>query len=187
MTKSLKVVTTIMASIAGLSLLCAMIVTCVDVIMRYVFHDPLGWSQELITLYLLPASFFLALPLSMLNNRHVRLDIITNLLSKKSLIALGIASYLAIVVILVALLGRSVLITMNSFADDKVYMGYLLWPVWLEDIMVPIGFAVLLVCVVNRMKDLALRWNTGDAEDIKQIDDVPVIEKIGDVDPNINN
>ena len=44
--------------VAALMLLSIMLISTLDVLMRYVFNQPLGWAYDLISLYLMCGLFF---------------------------------------------------------------------------------------------------------------------------------
>lgn len=55
--------------VAGSMIICAMAITFVDVVMRYIFNSPLNWFFNLITMYLLPGSYFFGVFLCVENGK----------------------------------------------------------------------------------------------------------------------
>src|SRR3546814_11955507 len=81
--------------VAAIALFAMMFITVVDVVLRYVWNSPLGWSQEVITLYLLAAAFFMALSATLEDNAHIRIDFIGQYVSERSKTAMANVAYLA--------------------------------------------------------------------------------------------
>ncbi|KMW57677.1 TRAP dicarboxylate transporter, DctQ subunit, unknown substrate 3 [Candidatus Rhodobacter oscarellae] len=71
-----------------------MVVTFVDVVGRYVFLKPLPAGYEIVSL-MMPAIIFLALPLSVIRNSHVTVDLLDSFTPKR------FAEYRAIVISLI--------------------------------------------------------------------------------------
>src|SRR3546814_4948559 len=69
--------------VAAIALFAMMFITVVDVVLRYVWNSPLGWSQEVITLYLLAAAFSMALSATLEDNAHIRIDFIGQYVSER--------------------------------------------------------------------------------------------------------
>src|SRR3546814_7256143 len=81
--------------VAAIALFAMMFITVFDVVIRYVWNSPLGWSQEVITLYLLAAAFFMALSATLEDNAHIRIDFIGQYVSERTKTAMAILAYLA--------------------------------------------------------------------------------------------
>ena len=60
-----------------------MVLTTADVVARYVFNSPTMWADEMAS-YLLIAIVFLGLAQNLRTDGHIRIDVITNLLSSRS-------------------------------------------------------------------------------------------------------
>ena len=60
-----------------------MVLTTADVVARYVFNSPTMWADEMAS-YLLIAIVFLGLAQNLRTDGHIRIDVITNLLSLRA-------------------------------------------------------------------------------------------------------
>ena len=60
-----------------------MLIVVVDVAMRYALSMPLGWSYDVIGLYLMVAVFFLMLPDTLHNHGHVAIDLFQGTLPRR--------------------------------------------------------------------------------------------------------
>jgi TRAP-type C4-dicarboxylate transport system permease small subunit len=71
----------ILSIIACIFLFAMMAVTFIDVVGRYVFSSPLPAAYEIVAL-IMPAIIFCALPLTVLNNGHVTVDLLDSFVPK---------------------------------------------------------------------------------------------------------
>jgi C4-dicarboxylate transporter DctQ subunit len=71
-----------MAALAGILLVVAVLTICIEIIMRYFFHKPQVWSEELCE-YILFTLAFLGAPWLLKKGGHVSVDIITERLSPR--------------------------------------------------------------------------------------------------------
>jgi C4-dicarboxylate transporter DctQ subunit len=91
-----------MAALAGILLVVAVLTICIEIIMRYFFHKPQVWSEELCE-YILFTLAFLGAPWLLKKGGHVSVDIITERLSPRvrgylGLFACGIGVLISAVV-----------------------------------------------------------------------------------------
>lgn len=136
--------------IAAAFLFAMMVIVFADVGMRYVFNSPLGFSYDLISLYLMVGVFFFSLSNTLRHDEHVRVDILylraqpaTRRLFDR--ISYGLASLLFAVVLWTGLV-RAI----GSTAELEVMATLIPWPIWLAYWIVPIGTApILMLCVLR--------------------------------------
>lgn len=91
------------------------LVTCIDVIGRYLFNNPLGGAFEL-TQVLLSALIFAALPLTTGTGAHVEVDLLVPLLPRQVARALGRLGGLVTAAVLLYFAFRLVILTEDYFA-----------------------------------------------------------------------
>lgn len=72
----------IFAYLGIVCLLCLMAVISVDVLLRYVFNEPLQWADEFAA-YFLSGIVFFALAYTLQENAHIKVDIITAILPER--------------------------------------------------------------------------------------------------------
>ena len=80
-------------SVACLALFAMMLLTCVDVFMRYVFNSPIVGVYDIVSLLAVVTIAF-ALPYSMLSKVHVAVKIFVMYLSRKTQLAIEIFTHL---------------------------------------------------------------------------------------------
>ncbi len=140
----------LLAAMAAAAILVMMAITATDVIMRYVFNDPLEWVYDLTIHYLLIAGFFLGLSYALRLNHHITVDFFAQMMKPRSYhVALAIGSLAAAFVFFwVAWLGAEEAYT--SWKNGDVLFGAVIWPIWPGKIIVPLGMAPLALRALHR-------------------------------------
>ncbi|MDO6822762.1 TRAP transporter small permease [Marinobacter sp. 1_MG-2023] len=140
----------LLVAIAALMILVAMVVTCMDVFMRYVLSMPLSWSFDFIVLYLLPGSYFLAFSYALRVGTHLKVDYFASYINRR---LRGLVLFLVglISVVLFAYISWFYLIeAYHAWQDGEVMGGVIPWPVWPGDFIVfisSLAFALRLLIV----------------------------------------
>ena len=125
-----------------------MIIVTADVFLRYFLHRPVVWSHDVVTLYLMPAIFFLLLSDSMRAGAQVRVDIIRNYfppLLKNMADAVGNIGA-AIGFLLIGLGGLRQ--CFEAIELNEVVAGSIPWQVWPSFLLVAFGSVMLVVRLV---------------------------------------
>lgn len=143
----------VLAGIACLVLFSMMLLTFVDVMGRYVFLAPLPAAYEMISL-MMPAIIFCALPLTMLRETHVTVDLLD------AFVPAGLARIQAVVVNLVSAAAlalvtwRLAIKTRDDFSFETVTdeLLLLLWP---------FGAGMTVLCAIATVAALANAWTYG--------------------------
>ena len=137
-------------ALGAICLFAMMIIVFVDVAMRYLFNSPLGFSYDLISLYLMVGVFFFALSDTLRHDEHVRVDILylrmpEGLRRLCDRISYGLAAVLFAVVLWTGLIRA-----LASTAQGEVMATLIPWPIWVAYWMVPIGTApIVLLCLLR--------------------------------------
>lgn len=128
---------------AAVSLFVVMLVAVVDVVMRYFFNAPLPWSYDLVSIYLMSALFFFALPGSYRAGFHVNVDILFQHFPPALKDTLrGVVAILAAAVF-VPMVWMAARRSWESWATGEVISGPIPWPTWITPAMLVVGVAVL--------------------------------------------
>ncbi len=144
---------------AGLFTIMAVIVA--DVAARYFFKSPLPWSFDLISLYLTPAIFFLALSDTLHKEHHVNVDIVFGHVGSRTANALRfLGSALAIVVFL-GVTYTAVIQTWQAYQSSAVTSGIIEWPTWVSSAFVVAGAGLLLLRLIFRTAAFGIAAFTG--------------------------
>ena len=121
--------------------------TTVDVIARYVFNSPTLWADE-VSSYLLIAIVFLGLAPNVRQDAHIRIDVLTNLVSGRMRAALEVFAYAVGIIFSVLLLLGTWTRFANFYARGIISDSPLMTPMWLPMVPVIIGAAVLVLTMV---------------------------------------
>ncbi len=120
-----------------------MIVVVADVSLRYLFNAPLQWSYEVISSYLMPGLFFMAVSHTLKANAHVAVDILHNYVGRTTRYVFeAVTSALATPVFALC----TWVSAQHTWADVQsaaTSTSGLAVPTWTISIMLPIGFGML--------------------------------------------
>lgn len=124
-------------------LFCLMCLVVSDVALRYLFNAPLQWSYEVISSYLMPGTFFLAVSHTLRVHSHVAVDILHNYVKTRTRYVFEfVTTILAIPAFAIcAVLAAGV--TWNDFHAGNVSSSGLALPSWSVSIFLPVGFGLL--------------------------------------------
>lgn len=147
------------ANIAALVLLLLVALTCVDVIGRYLFSNPLTGAVELVRLCMAGIIFF-SFPLMFLRNDHIIVDLFP--IFRKGWLAWGTSVILLLVTIVVAYkIGDRVYdYAVRAFEDNDVteYLAIPRWPV-----VGLITVAIFAAAVASALRLIMILSRPGDA------------------------
>jgi len=148
--RGLAVLETALAGLACIALAAIMLIVVVDVAMRYAFSMPLGWSYDLIGLYLVVAVFFLMLPDTLHHHGHVAIDLFQNVLPRR-VRHLGLAIGYAAGAVVTTLIGLEAWGRFQSaYAGQDRIAALVPWLTWPAYLVVLIGTALLTLRLVYR-------------------------------------
>ena len=132
-------------------ILASTVISCVNAIVRKVFDIGSNAFLE-VQWYLFATSFLLAAGYTLLNNEHVRIDVVSSRFSKRTQIWMDIIGFVVFLIpVCLAILWFSMPFFINGLRSGEVSAnagGLILWPVYL---MLPLGFALLLIQAVSEL------------------------------------
>lgn len=121
--------------------------TTIDVIARYVFNSPTLWADEIAS-YLLIAIVFMGLAPNVQQDGHIRIDVVTSIVSGSTRAALEAFAYgTGIVFSILMLLGVWVRFD-NFWSRGTLSDSPLMTPLWMPMVPVVVGAAVLVLTMV---------------------------------------
>lgn len=139
---------TIWSRVGAAIMFAIMLIMVGDVCFRYLLNSPLDWSYELISLYLMPAVFFLALSDTMKHDTHVRVDILFNYVSSRARAIMEVVGHAISILLFTLMFYCSVLRTWTDFVTKGVIDGAVVWPTWITSALVPLGTGLLVLRIV---------------------------------------
>jgi len=143
----------------GLALAFASGLLFTNVVLRYVFHQPLAWAEEL-TLYLLVWIVFIGGSIVVRTRGHVAVDVLPLLLAPAGRRRLAIAVSGIVLVFFAVFFYYSGLHTLRVRASGQV-MPAMLAPMWLAYLAMPVGSLLMGVRTVQRLARLLARRDNG--------------------------
>ncbi len=148
--RGLAVMETAMAALAAVALGAIMLIVVVDVAMRYTLSRPLGWSYDVIGLYLMVAAFFLMLSDTLHAHGHVSIDLFMNALPR-GIRNLGLALGYAAGAVVVALIAREAWGRFQTAYDGQERVAAIIpWLTWPAYLIVAVGTAMLTLRMIYR-------------------------------------
>ena len=127
------------------------IISCINAIVRKVFDVGSNAFLE-VQWYLFATSFLLAAGYTLLNNEHVRIDVVSSRFTKRTQIWMDIVGFVVFLMpVCLAILWFSMPFFLNGLRSGEVSAnagGLILWPVYL---MLPLGFGLLLIQAISEV------------------------------------
>lgn len=121
--------------------------TTIDVTARYVFNSPTLWADEMSS-YLLIAIVFMGLAPNVRHDGHIRIDVLTNLVSGSTRVALEVFAYAAGVIFSILMLLGVWTRFSNFWSRDTLSDSPLMTPLWMPMVPVVVGAAVLMLIMI---------------------------------------
>lgn len=146
-TRAVRALARLGIALAALTLLASMLCIVYAVVMRYFFNQPPPWVDELVG-YLLVAVVMLAAADALLHGEHIAVDILTDRLGpagRRVVLLLGLVAAAATGVLL---LKEGVDMVAFSRMVDLKSNGFLAAPMWIPQILLPIGAALLTLAAI---------------------------------------
>lgn len=139
----------------AMGIACAMLIMDLLIIglaipMRYLFSKPIIWADEVIALSL-TSIVMLAAPEVLRRNGHIGVDIFTSYLPKKYLIWAQIWAHLSVVSMAGILIFNGWHTAMFAKMIGRLTEGHLELPVWLLQLLLPIGGCLLLLVTIEHL------------------------------------
>ena len=135
---------------AAAMMLFIMLAATADVAMRYIFNSPIAPLYDLVSLYLMPGMFFLALSDTLRTNEHVSVDLLHSRMTARQRHAALLVGYVLVSVILAVMTWAAFGRMAEAWRNDEVLAGAYAWPTWIASLSVTLGFALLWMRVVHR-------------------------------------
>ncbi len=133
----------VLATIAGILMVVMMLLTAVDVVMRYAFNTPLGWAFDLVTHYMLVAAFFFSFSIALRFGEHVAVDFFVGKFhpgGRRAAMALAWAVCGLLVGVIAVTAAHEAWLVWRA---GEVIAGVIPWPVWVQKAIIAAGMTPL--------------------------------------------
>lgn len=134
----------------------------VSVLARYLANSPITWGDELVALSL-TAITVLAAPKVLLEKGHIEVDILTGLAKGRLSLVIRIWSSVAVLLVAMLLIFNGWALSMFSRMIGLLTEGHLELPLWILQLLIPLGGLLLLPVVILQFWQAASAWNHPDA------------------------
>ncbi|MCR8551110.1 TRAP transporter small permease subunit [Salipiger sp. P9] len=126
-----------------------MLLVSLDAVLRYFLSSPLGFVHDLVLLYLLPGSMFLAFSATLKRGGHVAVDVLEQVLPWR-FHRLGMGLLLIVAALVTGgITWLWLLNTQESWAAKLATTGTHSWPIWPSQAIVPAGMGILTIRAVQ--------------------------------------
>jgi C4-dicarboxylate transporter, DctQ subunit len=142
-----------LAFLAGILVILLMLITCFQVVMRYIFHAPFGWVVEICE-YMLLYITFLGTAWLLRENGHVGVDIVLNFLHPqlRKILILVTSGICALACPFLVLYGM--MITWDYFERGTLVMQTINTPKWILMAVIPMGGFMLTIQFLRQFLNL---------------------------------
>ena len=120
-----------------------MLIVVADVSLRYLFNAPLQWSYEVISSYLMPGLFFMAVSHTLKANAHVAVDILHNYVGRTTRYVFEAVTTVIALPVFALCTWVSAQHTWNDWQSAATSTSGLAVPTWTISLMLPLGFGML--------------------------------------------
>lgn len=135
----------VVTAVAALCMFAIMSIVGLDVGMRYLFHRPLSWTYDFISLYPMAAVFFLVVSDAFASHSHVNVDILYKHLPVVARRACDVVTLAAGLAFFAAMAWAGARRFGSSFEASDVLAGVIPWPMWPSYVLVPVGAGLMAV------------------------------------------
>ncbi|MEA1914758.1 MAG: TRAP transporter small permease [Campylobacterota bacterium] len=135
------------AYLAALLVVSLVVLILIEIFIRH-FFDMSTMIADEYSGYLYLASIFLGLGYTFHENAHIRINIITTRLGKKTNTFIDIIAGFITVAVLIFTLYRSVLFTYDSYSFEMLSENVSETPLYLTQIVMPLGLSIFILTVL---------------------------------------
>lgn len=138
-----------LAWLAGWLMMLALLMVCLDVVLRYFFNSPIGGVLQF-SEYVLLYIPFLAAAYVLKDERHIKIDIILNRLSPKVQVAVNLITSIFGVLVLLVLSYYGTYITFDYYRRGVPTLKYYKIPEFLVIMVIPFGCFLFALQFIRR-------------------------------------
>ena len=135
------------AYLASVSLISLVLLILTEIFIRY-FFDMSTLIADEYSGYLYLASIFLGLSYTFKESAHIRINIITSKMNKKSNRIIDIFAGITTIIILIFALYRTILFSFDSYEMEMVSESVSETPLYLTQLVMPLGLTLFILSVL---------------------------------------
>ena len=149
------------AVIAGLCILAVAFIVCYEIVMRGVFNAPTEWVLEIST-YLIIVAGFLGLGVTLRRRGHIQVDFLAGRFPPKTRCLLELVTTALSVALFYIFTTESAGLVASSYEYHKLSPSILRFPLWIPQLSLVLGSALLFLELVRQLWGDFLALRTGD-------------------------
>jgi TRAP-type C4-dicarboxylate transport system permease small subunit len=138
-------------AVADISIFAIMLVVFSDIAMRYFFNSPIVWVYDLVSLYLMAATFFLSLSSTYAAHGHIGMEIFVRLLPPRGRRAMEIVTCILAIPLFGLMTEIGAERAYSQWVTGDAISGLIAWPTWVGAALLPIGAGLLIVRLTFRL------------------------------------
>lgn len=138
--------------IAGICILATAIIVAYEVVLRFFFNAPTEWVNET-SVYLVMVSAFLGFAPALASGKHISVDLVVSNLSPSATKALKLLVSLLGLLFSLVFLYTSTEMVLNSYRLNMLSVSTLRVPLYLPQMALPVGFALLSLQFIANLLD----------------------------------
>lgn len=135
------------AYLSSVLLISLVLLILTEIFIRYFFNTSTLIADEY-SGYLFLASVFLGLSYTFKENAHIRINILTSRMSKKSNKIIDVFAGTVTIIVLVFALYRTVLFTLDSYEMQMLSESVSQTPLYLTQLVMPLGLSLFILSVL---------------------------------------
>lgn len=151
-----------LVAVGSLMLFALMCLVVADVSLRYLFNAPLQWSYEVISSYLMPGSFFLAVSHTLKAHSHVAVDIVHNYVGSRTRYTFEVIASIIAIPAFAICSWMSAGVTLHDIETAATSSSGLAVPTWTVSLFLPLGFGLLTLRLMLNALGYLLSLATGE-------------------------
>lgn len=140
---------TMLISATGMAMI--MLLITLEALLRYLVGQSLGWTYDLITLYVIVIVFFFAAPETFARGGNVNVETVQEHMSWRTQSVTELVSSAMLLVVLALMVNRMWLRFDKAWSSAEVLSGMIPWPTWPTWALAMVGFGLLIINVLVRM------------------------------------
>jgi len=129
--------------LSAFGLLAIMAIVVADVVLRYLFSAPIGWSYDVVSMYLVTLVIYMALANTFQRGAHIKVDLVARLRGTRMLAGCEIVGYLASLLLFGLILFQMVIQGWTAWVNTEVVDGAIPWPTWPPYLIGAVGIALM--------------------------------------------
>jgi TRAP-type C4-dicarboxylate transport system permease small subunit len=145
-------------SIAMGAVLLMMLLVTANVVGRSTVGSAISGSNQFIVLFLMPVTVYLGIAAIEAADEQIKVELLTRRMSERTLLVRDVLYKTVVLVILVVIVEKTTGNFLESFAAQRTTGGTIQFPIWLSDLIVPVGFGLLttrfVISFIDDIRDL---------------------------------